>query len=157
MAVESGGSTPFHIGFATTERQDMMKMAMRLLQVLLMMTALLSTASCNNSSPTSPGHAPTISHLQVHSERRVSGSEGLVSFSFDYADPDADIARVVIEFDGNGVVVRTLDDTKQTDGTETLIQPVTLPAAGAKVNFSVQVIDQRGNASNSLSASFVAP
>lgn len=160
MAVgNGGGSTQFHIGFITMERQDIMKMARRLPPTLLMTVTLLGAVGCNHSSITGSDHVPTISNLQVQGTQIVSERMGLLLFSFDYVDQDADINSFVFRISGEtGLpVVNQLPDAGHVSGTASVAQTITFPAPGTEVDFSVTVRDHNRNESNSLSGTFTAP
>lgn len=118
--------------------------------------ALGSAVGCNDS-PTSSESPPTISQLRVQGAQRVSGSVGIVGFSFDYADPDRDIARFVFAVDGGGQSTNPLSGATQPSGVVSVQQAIDLPAAGAEVSFTVSVMDRRGNRSNELRGVVVAP
>jgi len=126
------------------------------LRVILLSTVLVCTALGCNDSPTRSDNAPIVSQLQVTGTLRVSGSTGLVFFSFVYADGDSDIDRVVYR-DPQGVVTNALNDANQSSGSVGVQQTVAMPAAGTEVQFSVSVLDRAGHRSNELSGSFVAP
>lgn len=112
-------------------------------------------AGCSGDSPTA-GTAPVISQLRIDGALRVSGDIGIVNFRFDYLDPDRDISRVQFAVEGRDPASNPLD-ARELSGTASVQQAVTLPAAGNEVPFTVLVSDRRGNRSNSLSGSFVAP
>lgn len=134
-----------------------MRKSTHLAAPLFMVAALLGTAGCSGDSPTDPGNAPVISQLQVQGAQRVSGSAGVVGFSFDYADPDADIDRFVFNVAGGSLTTNSLSGAGQPSGMIGVQQAVNLPAPGAEVAFSVFVMDRRGNRSNTLNGTFVAP
>lgn len=113
-------------------------------------------AGCSDDSPTA-GNAPMISQLRVDGALRVSGDIGIVNFRFDYIDPDRDISRFVFTLEGRNAASNPLSGATQESGTASVQQAATLPAAGTEVAFTVFVIDRRGNRSNELGGSFVAP
>jgi len=124
---------------------------------LVVVAALLGGAGCSSDSPTSSS-VPVISQLQIQGAQRVSGTaQGVVGISFDYADPDGDINRFVFGVAGGPLTTNPLSGAGQAAGVVGVQQAVTLPAAGTEVAFSVFVIDRRGNRSNSLGGTFVAP
>lgn len=134
-----------------------MRRSLNLAALLLTIAAFLGTTGCSGDSPTDPGNVPVISQLQVQGAQRVSGSVGLVGFSFEYADPDADIDRFVFSVASGSLVTNPLSDAQRPSGRAGVQQSVDMPAAGVEVTFSVFVLDRRGNRSNTLSGTFVAP
>lgn len=124
---------------------------------LLVVAMVLGGTGCSSDSPTESGSAPVISQLQVQGAQRVSGDAGLVGIGFAYIDPDADINRFVFGVEGGGLATNPLTDADQESGMVFVQQAVTLPAAGSEVAFSVSVLDRRGNRSNLLEGTFVAP
>ena len=124
--------------------------------LILAAFAVGGTLGCSDS-PTSTGSAPTISQLQVTAAQRISGSQGQVGFNFQYADPDADIDRVVFRLVGADPATNSLSGADKSSGTVGVLQAVDLPAAGTRVEFTVYVLDRRMNRSNELMGSFVAP
>jgi hypothetical protein len=126
------------------------------LRVLLLTIVLVCTAFGCSDSPTRSDNAPIVSQLQVNGTLRVSGNVGLVFFSFDYADADSDIDRIVYR-DPLGVVTNALDDANQSSGSVGVQQAVSMPAAGTEVQFTVSVLDRAGHRSNEVSGSFEAP
>ena len=124
--------------------------------LLLAICAALGTVACSDS-PTDNGSAPTVSQLQVSSASRLSGNEGLVGVTFQYADPDSDVDRAVFRVEGAGSATSGVSDANQTTGQIGLQQAVNLPSAGTRVDFAVYVLDRKGHKSNELPGSFVAP
>jgi hypothetical protein len=124
---------------------------------LAIAAVVLGSAVGCSDSPTTSSTAPTISQLQVQGAQRISGSVGIVLFSFDYADPDRDINRFVFHPDGSSPVTNSLTDATQPSGRVGVQQAANLPAPGAEVTFTVSVIDRAHNRSNALSGSYVAP
>lgn len=124
--------------------------------LLLMVAVVVGGAGCSDS-PTESGSAPVISQLQAQSAQRISGNVGVVQIRFAYADPDADIDRYVFQVTGEGLGTHPLDDADQSSGVVTVLQSMDLPATGTEVTFTIFVLDRRGNRSNSLDGSFVAP
>lgn len=123
----------------------------------MIIAAMLAVGGCGSDSPTESTTAPVISQLQAQSAQRISGDAGLVFISFSYVDPDADIDRVTFSVAGGGTVTNPFDGADQESGVAGVQQAVNLPATGNEVQFSIFVLDRRGNQSNTLSASFVAP
>jgi hypothetical protein len=117
---------------------------------------LVAAAGCSDSSPTADD-APTISQLRVDGALRAAGDIGLVGIRFDYMDPDRDVANVVFTLAGGAAATNPLSGATGSSGTATVQQTVSLPPAGTEVTFTVSVLDRRGNRSNTLTGSFVAP
>jgi hypothetical protein len=124
--------------------------------LIIAAVALGSAIGCSDS-PTSSQSAPTISQLRVQGANRVSGSVGLVGLTFDYADPDRDIARFVFAVEGGSQATNALPGATQQSGEVSVQQTVELPAAGVELSFAVSVMDRRGNRSNELRGVIVAP
>lgn len=123
----------------------------------VMVAALLGGAACDSDSPSESGSAPVISQLQVQGALRVDGVIGVVGLSFNYADPDADIDRLNFSVEGEGSATNELPGADEVSGVAGVQQAVNLPAAGTEVQFSVFVLDRRGNRSNTLVGTFTAP
>ncbi len=123
----------------------------------MIVAAMIAFGGCGSDSPTESTTAPVISQLQVQGAQRISGPNGLVGITFAYVDPDADIDRVTFSVAGGGTVTNPHDGADQESGVTGVQQAVNLPAAGNEVQFSIFVLDRRGNQSNTLSGSFVAP
>lgn len=113
-------------------------------------------AGCSDDSPTAD-NAPMISQLRVDGAIRATGDAGLVGIRFDYVDPDRDVRSFVFALEGGGAATNSLSDATGNTGTVSVQQTVTLPPAGTEVTFSVFVLDGRGNRSNTLTGTFVAP
>jgi hypothetical protein len=124
--------------------------------VIAMAVIVGGAAGCSDDGPTA-GDTPVISQLRVDGALRVSGDIGLVAFRFDYADPDRDISGFVFTQEGQVAASNPLNDATQASGTVNVQQAISLPAAGTEVPFTVFVVDRRGNRSNELIGSFVAP
>lgn len=123
---------------------------------LLVIAALLGTAGCG-TSPTSRNHAPVISQLQVGGPQRLSGSSGVLPFSFNYEDPEADIDRLVFDYDADDQVIMAFNGASQAAGTASVLKALFLRRPGTVMNFSFFVVDRHNNQSNTLNGTFVAP
>ena len=128
------------------------------LPALVIAAAVLvgGAAGCSDDSPTA-GDAPVISQLRVDGALRVSGDIGVVGIRLDYIDPDRDVSRLVFTPAGSAAASNPLSGATGDSGTVSVQQAVSLPSAGTEVTFTVFVVDRRGNRSNELTASFVAP
>ena len=115
-----------------------------------------AAAGCSDDGPTAD-NTPTISQLRVDGALRASGDVGLVGIRFDYIDPDRDVTNVVFATAGGAAATNPLSGVTGESGTATVQQTVALPPAGTEVTFTVYVVDRRGNRSNTLTGSFVAP
>ena len=118
---------------------------------------LSGAVACDDDGPTDPGTPPLISQLQVTSIQRAAGDAGAVGLTFDYSDPDADIATVTFTPTGSASAINAFPEPNAATGRATLLQAVTLPAAGTTVAFAIFVTDREGHASNALTGSFVSP
>lgn len=134
-----------------------MRKGKELAGTLAIAAVVLGTAGSCIDSPTRSSTAPTISQLQVQGAQRISGSVGIVLFSFDYADPDRDINRLVFVIDGRSPATNPLTDATQPSGRVGVQQAADQPAAGTEVTFTVYVLDRAANRSNELRGSYVAP
>jgi hypothetical protein len=125
----------------------------RIVLLLLAATVAMVASACNGShhSPTDPGTAPTISNLKVFSFDRVDATTGSLPLAFDFADPEGDIDRSIVTF-SNGAADNPLRSVAgQKSGSASLVQAVLLPDPAAKeLDFTVQLVDARGNRSNTL-------
>jgi hypothetical protein len=132
----------------------------RIVLLLAALAAVAVVSACNGShhSPTDPGNPPIIGNLKVLSFVRDDARTGQIPLSFDYSDPDGDVARVLVTF-SNGVANNPLPDASgHKTGTASFLQAVALPDPGAKqLAFFVQVSDARGNLSNTLSGTVATP
>lgn len=123
----------------------------------LVLAAVVAGGTTGCSDSPTRDDAPTIAQLRVQGALRVSGDTGVVGLSFDYVDPDRDINRVVFSTGGGNSATNLLSDATLQSGTVSIQQAVTLPAPGTEVAFTVFVFDRRGNRSNELTGTFVAP
>ena len=131
---------------------------MKRIVLSLLATAVLSACNGNHHSPTDPGNPPIIGNLKVLSFVRDDARTGQIPLSFDYSDPEGDVARVLVTF-SNGVANNPLPDAAgHKTGTASLLQAVELPDPTAKqLAIFVQVSDSRGNLSNTLSGTVATP
>ncbi|HEV7509519.1 MAG TPA: hypothetical protein VGS07_31890 [Thermoanaerobaculia bacterium] len=126
----------------------------RIVLLLLAATVAIAASACNGShhSPTDPGTAPVITNLKVFGFDRADAKTGSLPLSFDFADPEGDIARSIVTF-SNGAANNPLGSVAgQKSGTASLLQSVILPDPAAKeLDFTVQLVDAKGNLSNTVS------
>lgn len=125
----------------------------RIVLLLLAATAIVATA-CNGShhSPTDPGTAPIITNLKVLPFERADMKTGSLPLTFEFADPEGDIERSIVTF-ANGAANNLFRSVAgQKSGTASLLQSVLLPDPTAKeLDFTVQLVDSKGNLSNTVS------
>ena len=124
---------------------------------VLALAVLVAGGAAGCSDNPTRDDAPTIAQLRVQGALRVSGDAGVVGLTFDYVDPDRDINRVVFSTGEGNSASNLLSDATLQSGTVSIQQAVTLPAPGTEVAFTVFVLDRRGNRSNELTGTFVAP
>lgn len=131
------------------------------LSLLLLATAVACTGG--HSSPTEPEgpvpnpvNGPKISNLTVsNTVIHLGPDQGAVGIGFDYADPDGDIAFVVISVQ-QGIARNPLPDAVgRTSGSTQYLQSVNLGQNG-RIPFSIWLEDQRGNRSNIVDGSYPA-
>ena len=125
---------------------------MKRIVLLLLATAVVSACNGSHHSPTDPGTAPIVANLKVLPFDRADANTGTLPLSFDYADPDGDVSRVMVKF-SNGTADNPLQGVNgRTSGTASLLQAVILPDPAAKeLDFSVQLEDAKGHLSNTVS------
>lgn len=127
----------------------------RIVLLLLAVTVVALTATaCNGShhSPTDPGIAPIITNLKVFGFQRADAITGSLPLSFEFADPDGDIDRSIVTFSNGAANNPIRSIAGQKSGTASLLQAVLLPDPAAKeLDFTVQLVDAKGNVSNTVS------
>jgi hypothetical protein len=112
-------------------------------------------AACNGShhgSPTDPNNnAPKIANLKAFDFTRSDATHGELPLSFDFTDPDGDVAETRVTFT-NGTAANPAQGVNgKTSGTISLLQSEFLTDPNAKtISFTVQIADVRGNLSNVL-------
>jgi hypothetical protein len=126
----------------------------RIVLLLLAATVAMVASACNGShhSPTDPGTAPIITNLKALGFIRADATTGSLPLTFDFADPDGDIARSIVTFSNGAANNPFRSVAGQKSGTASLLQAVLLPDPAAKeLDFTVQLVDAKGNVSNTVS------
>lgn len=124
------------------------------------LAALLVLAACESESATGGGTAPTISNLTVDATTIEVGKSQNVTLSFDFTDPDGDVATAHVDVTVDGVAPLGLDSPVQqsaaaTVGKAMVIVALGVPKAGP-VALHVTLEDAAGNVSNALDATVTA-
>lgn len=112
-----------------------------------------STGTCINGG----GIAPNVSNFYFSpssAELSIPGAQTVVSISFDFYDPDGDVARIeALVLDGSYISEDISGPDEIIDGTISGDVLVRIDAVGV-YPFELRVVDANGNASNSLYGAF---
>lgn len=128
----------------------------RSIAVILCATLPLTFAGCNGThhSTTDPGTAPKLANLQNPDKvTRVGPQQGTLAISFDFSDPDGDIAFYTLQV-SDGQATNPLNEaTGRAQGSVTLLQSMHIPSRGT-MTYSLQLEDRLGHRSNEVQGSY---
>lgn len=123
----------------------------------LLIFCMIFTLSCNEDD-SATGTAPEIYNLSISPSSLIvdrGGGAATLTGTFDFIDPDGDVATWKIRFDdGTEFETALLDTEGLTSGTITVSFTASTTDSGTK-GFQVWVVDTGGNPSNQLDGTYV--